>query len=109
MKKGTILSMNHDKSFIWYRFKPEMLSLKYIDDIRYEFGEYKEPRIDQNLKDKYEKKLPQSYDYDDQENEYAIMICEINSVNYILIKSHPLFDKVDKMIHKKFKFIKYKK
>ena len=107
--KGTILSAKNDSSFLWYRLKPEILSLKHIDDIRYSFDEYKEPKADYNLKDKYEKLLPLRFGYHDQDKVYAIMICEANSINYILIKSHPLFDKVEKMIQRKFKFITRKK
>ena len=109
MKKGKILGMQHDKSFIWYSFKPEVLSLKYLDDISYALDEYKEPKIDYNLKEKYEKQVPKSFGYHDQDKVYAIMICEVDSINYILIKSHLLFNKVDKMIHEKFNFVTYKK
>lgn len=107
--KGTILSTRNDKLFIWYHFKPEILSLNLIDDIRYTLDEYKEPKINYNLKEKYEKRLPKSFGYHEDDEVYAIMICETNSVNYILMKDHPLFDEVSKLIHKKFKFINPKK
>ena len=109
MKKGKILGTKNDKSFVWYRFKPEMLSLKYIDDMRYALDEYKEPKANYTLKEKYEEQLPNRFGYHDQNETYAIMICEVDSINYILIKFHPLFDKVTKMIHKKFDFITSKR
>lgn len=104
--KGNIISVLNDNNFVWYRFKPEILSLKCIDNIRYAFDEYKEPKINYDSKKSYENQLPKSFGYHDQNNVYAIMICETYSINYILIKSHILFEKVNKMIEEEFDFSK---
>ena len=107
--KGTLQSLKNDKSFVWYRFKPEVLSLILIDEIRYFFDKYKEAKIKYELDGKYKKQKPRSFGFHDQDNVYAIMICEDKSINFILMKSHPLLVKVDKRKHKKFDFITFKK
>jgi hypothetical protein len=107
--KGTILSSQNDKNFIWYRFKPEVLSLQCVDKIRFAFDEYKEPRAEYNLKQPYENQIPKNFGFQCQEDIFAIMICDKDSINYILIKSHPLFEKVNKMVQEEFDFLLIKK
>ena len=103
--KGKIISVKNDKNFIWYKFRPEILSLECIDNIRYFFDEYKEPKIGYHSK-RYKNYLPINFGYHNKGSIYAIMICETDSVNYILIKSHKLFKKINKMIEKEFEFSK---
>lgn len=102
--KGVILSIKNDERVVWYRLKPRMLTLKRIDNIRYAFDRHKEPKIDFTSKESYKKSIPRSFGYHDEKGIYAIMICEINEIHYILIKSHPLFKKAHKMLQKEFKF-----
>ena len=105
--KGRILSAVNDEAFIWYRFKPEILSLKVIDEIRTTFSEYDDYEVKYDLKTPYKMKAKRDYTFNvGWGNHYAIMICKDDSVNYILIKSHPLFRKVNKLIGEKFEFVK---
>ncbi len=104
--RGKIISVKNDKNIIWYSFKPEISSLKCIDNIRYAFDKYKEPKVNYDSKKSYERLLPIRFGFHDQNEIYAIMICEIDSINYILIKSHILFEKVNKMIEEEFEFSK---
>ena len=101
-----MLLITNDENFLWYRFKPELLSLKCIYNVRYAFDEYREPKIDYDLKKPYDQQMPRSFGFHDKGKIFAIMICDKGSINYILIKSHPLFKKVSDLIEKEFDFTK---
>ncbi len=105
MKKGTIVGLTNDDTVAWYRLRANMQTVEHIDalartmDTHYHEGFLKDKR-----RISYKKFVPQRFSHSDGDKFYAISIFHDDFIDFIVFKSHPVFDRVQNLIHRFFTF-----
>ncbi|MCD4760079.1 hypothetical protein K8R33_04280 [archaeon] len=110
MKKAKIKGITHTDNVIWFRLEPCKESVYIINKLAVDLDkEFHEGMLKSEQKIVYSKFIPARYSHEDGTGKiYAISILHKDLIDFIVLKNHPFYEKVKKIIMNNFVFLESK-